>query len=1044
VSASSFKIYNASAGSGKTYTLVKDYIKIVLTSNAYLPHRHILAITFTNKAVDEMKSRIVAALLRFSSSKILDTKDDLFFDLVKELDKTPKFVHEKSKQLIQKILHNYGGFDVSTIDKFNQRLIRTFAYDLRLPVNFEVELDTDTLLQKAVDQVISKTGKDEALTRVLLDYAIAKSDDDKSWDIALDLFKSAKLLTQETALPYLEILSNQKLEAFDELKAKINKEYKILEQQTAEAAIQILELIKSKGISFSDFTRGSLPKHFSSLGAKKFDIKFDAVWQKNIETTSLYTKKTPDAICQQIDNMRSDLVATFESTKRAVYRLRYLKNIKNNLTPLSVLTLIQNEINNIKRTQNLLLISEFNTIIGNEIKEQPAPFIYERIGDKFNHYFIDEFQDTSELQWSNLTPLIINTVASENGSVLLVGDPKQSIYRWRGGNPEQFITLKNNNHDLPVQAAVSDLPVNYRSTKQVVKFNNDFFSYCSKVIFSDTSHRDLYESASQDFHKKKNGYVHLSFLDFEKGADKNLLYADEVYKTILKYKGSSTLASYKDICVLVRKRKEGVAIANYLISKGLDIISNETLLIVEAKEVQLIINILSYLLHNDNSSAKLNILNYIIDRYEIEDGHQFRLNFLSLNLFSYFAGLNQFGINFNPRLAVQLSVYELSEYIISTFNLVKGTNAHVQFFLDIVFEFSQKQTSSLSQFLVYFEQKKNALSIVSPKGLDAIQIMTVHKSKGLEFPVVIFPFAELDIYKEIEPKEWMPTGHLHKDFPFFLLNYNKDFKHYGVEGEAKYIEHQSKLELDNINLLYVTLTRASEQLYIIGNASGASKAEENFRSYSDLLTGFLKSKGEWIDGILSYSFGEIEAIDPEKAPKIPILAQKKFISTPKNQLNVSMATKADYFWDSTQKEAIEKGNLIHLLLSKVYLPSDIHIVLSNSVEEGLISQQQYHELHTIMKSIVFHPQLKPYFSTNVEVYNEREIMTSKGQIIIPDRLVITKTKSAVIIDYKTGAYYDKHQQQLEHYASIVKQMGYTVDKTILVYIHPELNIKIDF
>ena len=226
--ASSFKIYNASAGSGKTYTLVKDYLKIVLTSSAYLPHRHVLAITFTNKAVDEMKNRIIDALLRFSSPKILETKDDLFSDLVKELDTTPKFIHQKSKQLIQKILHNYGGFDVSTIDKFNQRLIRTFAYDLHLPVNFEVELDTDMLLQKAVDQVISKTGKEEALTRVLLDYAIEKSDDDKSWDIAQDLFKSAKLLTQETNLPYLELLSNQKLETFDALEAKVNKEYKAI------------------------------------------------------------------------------------------------------------------------------------------------------------------------------------------------------------------------------------------------------------------------------------------------------------------------------------------------------------------------------------------------------------------------------------------------------------------------------------------------------------------------------------------------------------------------------------------------------------------------------------------------------------------------------------------------------------------------------------------------------------------------------------------------------------------------------------------------
>ena len=1040
MSASSFNIYNASAGSGKTYTLVKDYLKIVLTSEAYLPHRHILAITFTNKAVDEMKNRIVRALMRFSSSEILTKKDDLFLDLVKELNKTPKFIHEKSKHLIHKVLHNYGGFDISTIDKFNQRLIRTFAYDLRLPVNFEVELDTDSLLQKAVDQVISKTGKDEALTRVLLDYAIEKSDDDKSWDIAIDLFKSAKLLTQETALPYLEILSKQKLSAFDEFKANLDKEYQTIVHQTVEAASQILELINARGIRFTDFTRGSLPKHFSSLAAKKFSVNFEAVWQKNIETTSFYSKKTPDDICQKIDDMRSVLVATFESTKKAVYRLRYLQNIKKNLTPLSVLKLIQDEINSIKKAQGLLLISEFNTIIGKEIKAQPTPFIYERIGEKFNHYFIDEFQDTSELQWENLTPLIINAIASE-GSVLLVGDAKQSIYRWRGGNPEQFINLINNTHNLPAKANVSDLPINYRSAKKIVKFNNDFFLYCSKVIFSSISHGGLYAAASQKFHRNKKGYVHLSFLEFQKGVDKDTIYAEEVYKTIVKYKASNALASYKDICVLVRKRKEGVAVANYLISKEVDIISNETLLIAESKKVQLIINVFSYLQDNDNSIAKLNILNYLIDDHKTENAHQFRLNLLPLEIFSYFIRLEEFGVRFDPRAAVQLSVYELAEYIVTTFQLVKGSNAHVQFLLDVVFEFSQKHSSSIAQFLDYFEQKKGSLSIVSPKGLDAVQIMTVHKSKGLEFPVVIFPFAELDIYKEKEPKEWMPTAYIHKGFPFFLMNYSKDFKHFGAQGEAKYIEHQSKLELDNINLLYVALTRASEQLYIIGNISQASKTGGNFRTYSELLVEFLKSNGEWVEGTRSYSFGEIEAIEPEDAPEIPVLTQRKFISTPKNQLNVSIATKADYFWDTTQKEAVEKGNLVHLLLSKVYLPSDIPMALNTSEEEGLITEEQRKELSQIMEAIVFHPQLKPYFSANIDAYNEKEIMTSTGQIIIPDRLVVTKEKKAIIIDYKTGAHYEKHQQQLEHYASIIQQMGFTIVKKILVYIYPELNIK---
>ena len=319
--------------------------------------------------------------------------------------------------------------------------------------------------------------------------------------------------------------------------------------------------------------------------------------------------------------------------------------------------------------------------------------------------------------------------------------------------------------------------------------------------------------------------------------------------------------------------------------------------------------------------------------------------------------------------------------------------------------------------------------------------MTVHKAKGLEFPVVIFPFAELSIYKEIEPKEWMPIQELDYNFPYFLINYNKDLEHYGTEGKARFKAHQAKLELDNINLLYVAFTRAAEQLYIIGNRSSANKSTADLKTYSDILIGFLKSTGTWRAGVSRYSFGSMQPIAALDAPQHPMQLQRKFVSTLKSQLNVSMALKADYFWDSAQKEAIEKGNLIHLLLARVYLSSDIQMTINTSLEEGLISTEQSQPLFKILESIVFHPQLKLYFSPGVEVYNEREIITGSGQIIIPDRLVLNASGKAVIIDYKTGQYLEKHQQQLQTYASVVNQLGYIVEKKILVYIHPELTIK---
>ena len=1041
MSASIFNIYNASAGSGKTFTLVKDYLKIVLTSKEFLPHRHVLAMTFTNKAVDEMKTRIVEALMTFAAPSILIQSDPLFDQVVSELESSPKEIHFKSKKLLSKILHNYAAFDICTIDKFTQKLIRTFAFDLKLPMNFEVELDTDLLLQKAVNRLLSKAGKNKALTKVLVEFAIEKADDDKSWNIALDLAKTAKLLTSETDAPFLEALSQRSLQDFGVLKTTLTKELSETELQVVELATQVLDLITANGIEFSDFTRGSLPKHFKDLASRKFDIKYVAVWQQAIETTSLYPKKTLPHMAAAIEKLRPQLVEAFYKTKEGVYRIRYLKNIRKNTTPLSVLNLIHQELKNIKDEENLLMISEFNTIISQQIKDQPAPFIYERIGEKFNHFFIDEFQDTSELQWENLVPLLTNTLAEENGSAMLVGDAKQAIYRWRGGRAEQFINLYNNATAFPFDATLSRLPTNYRSCKQVVDFNNKFFKYLSTVVFSNDTYKSLYQTPPQLEFNKKTGYVNISFLAFEKGADKSLLYAEKVLKIIKSYLASSKQAALKDICVLVRKRKDGVAVANLLSHSHIDIVSSETLLVAHSPEVKHIMSVLEYVHEPSNMEAKLEVINYIASHVDVGDPHLFRVKCIPLNRSAFFQALQPLGINFSARTALQLSIYESVEYIISSFQLTKTSNAYIQFFLDFVLEFTQKPMSSIRQFIDHYNSKKDNLSVVTPKGINAVQIMTVHKSKGLEFPVVIFPFAELDIYKELEPKEWMSMDPSYAPFPHFLLNYNKDFEAFGDEGASIYEEHQSKLELDNINLLYVALTRAVEQLYVVGNASISKKSPEKLKTYSELLISYLKSSGKWEDQTLVYEFGAFEKIKTPKPTKYPTVFQQEFISTPKERLNVSMVTNAGYLWDTTQKEALEKGNLIHLLMSKIYTKSDIEMTLNDFFNTGVISSIQRTALLSTLEAIVDHSLLAPYFSSNAEVYNEKEIMTSSGKIIIPDRLVVFKDLTAVVIDYKTGDSYAKHEAQLANYSEIIEEMGYTVTKRFLVYINADLQVK---
>jgi len=997
-----------------------------------------LALTFTNKAVSEMKTRIIDALKQFSDKHILTEPNSMFKTLIDELEMEPQVIHENSKNILDTILHNYASFDISTIDRFTHKVIRTFAFDLKIPVNFEVELDTDNLLSEAVDSLIAKAGTDKELTKVLVDFAIEKADDDKSWDISFDFNKIAKHLVNENDIPYLELLKDKTLQDFKKLKHILISKIDDCEKSIANKARNTLLLIEECGLQFDDFTRSSLPKHFENLSRSRLDIKFDNNWQIELENTSLYPSRVSPEIASVIDGIQPQLNESFNETKQLVFQNRFYKNFYKNLTPLSVLNSINGALESIKEEKNLLLISEFNKIIHKEIKNQPTPFIYERLGEKFRHYFIDEFQDTSELQWENLIPLIDNRISSELGSAMIVGDAKQSIYRWRGGKPELFMGLYDKTlKPFMVEQKVISLDYNYRSCKSIVEFNNSFFKHISSIIFEDDTHKELYLSAKQETYLEEEGYVNIEFLEFEAGDERDLVFPESVLSTI--DNALSNGFELRDICVLVRKKKEGVAIADFLNEQGIEIISSETLLIARSPLVQFINNILKLSTQPENNELKADVLHSITDLIEVKDKHMFIKNGLdqSLNALSKILISNNIAFDFN--LIHQLSNYDSAEYIIRSFKLIETSDANIQFYLDIILDYSLKQSSSILDFLAYWDLKKDKLSISTPQGANAVQIMTIHKSKGLEFPVVIFPYADLNIYREKEPKIWYP---LEKDqynnFSHTLLNYNKDIAQLGDVGESLYKTKQSELELDNINLLYVTLTRAVEQLHIITKKNVDIKGNENLNEYSGLFINFLKSMGRWPVQNNSISFGNPKKQLSPSIAQTNTVASKTFIS---DNTKVNIVTNSAYLWDTEQELAIEKGNLIHDIISKIKTEADINFILNDAYADGLIDQEQKNILAIAINTIVNHPKLRDYYTNDVLIYNERDIISSTGNIIRPDRLVVDKNNNATIIDYKTGAFDKKHEQQLISYADIIETMALKVDKKILVYINNEITVK---
>ncbi|WP_179344529.1 UvrD-helicase domain-containing protein [Winogradskyella ursingii] len=1036
---STFKIYNASAGSGKTFTLAKSYLKILISAESPDKFKSILAITFTNKAVGEMKTRIIEMLKTFSSDQSLSLPHPMFSAICDELKISPNQLITKSKIILKHILHNYGAFNISTIDGFTHRVIRTFAKDLKLPVNFEVELDQDRLLNEAVDGLIAKAGTDKKLTKVLVDFAIEKADDDKSWDISYDFSKIAKLLISEADLPFTKKLKDKSLDDFKKLKLHLSKEISIIESKIKTISETVLKLIEESGLQFDDFNRKSLPNYFIKLAEINFSIGFEANWQDDlVNGNALYPKRVSKSIAETIDSIQPQLASAFTSTKKMFFDLRLKKAFYKNITPVSVLNAIQTELYLLKEEQNKMLISEFNTIIHEEIKNQPTPFIYERLGEKFKNYFIDEFQDTSKMQWDNLVPLLDNALSGPNGSVMLVGDAKQAIYRWRGGEAEQFINLYNK-HTNPFQTEkeIFALETNYRSAKAVVEFNNSLFKFLGQNFIGNPNYAELFENAMQHTNSESLGYVNLNFLDLQEKDDNAEPYVTETMQTVLKCKENGYPLS--DICILVRKRKEGVAIAQNLSENGIKITSSETLLLKNSEKVNFLNIFLKLLLQPNNDVLQVEFLSFLAEQNHITDSHNFFTTHLKREFKATLKSLETIDIHLNINELLQLPLYELLEKLVRTFNMNDHSDAFLQFYMDVVLEFAQKNDSDLVGFISYFEKNEDRLSVVSPKNLDAVQIMTIHKAKGLEFPVVIFPFADLNIYQEIEPKVWFPMDNSEVGFESFLINYSKDVEHFGDAGKMIFDTHQSELELDNLNLLYVVLTRAVEQLYIISKKDLNSKGKLNENSYAGMLISYLQHRDLWDENQPIYEFGTL--IKPQTINNITEESESiGFISTAKEEHNFSIVTRSGLLWDTHQEQAIERGNLVHLVLSKIRTVGDLDFELENLLTLGEISHNQLNDLKQTVAAVVSHPKLSPYFQDRLQIYNEHDIITSTGQLLRPDRLVITTNNEAVIIDYKTGEPKLNHGTQLGAYEKVITQMGFAVSKKLLVYINEDIEI----
>ncbi|NBL64957.1 UvrD-helicase domain-containing protein [Flavobacterium sp. NST-5] len=1042
-----FSIYDASAGAGKTFTLVKEYLKILLTSPKQDAYRNILAITFTNKAVGEMKSRIVSNLSEFCKDSPNIKAQQLIDKIVEETNLNPIEIKQKARQIIKNLIHNYAAFDISTIDKFTHKVIRAFAHDLGLPPLFEISLETENLLAEAVDSLIAKAGEDQLLTKLLVDFTMEKTDNDKSWDISYDIFQTGKLLLNEDDRTEIQQFENFSLENFGDIKNKIKQNVEQLEEKCVLQAQKILQTIADNNINETSFFGEFFPKHLRAIAENKFNPRNKTYH----EPEDIKIKKAaPDKpiIEALIPEMLQEVSEIYQTKAKINFFQAFLKNI----TPLSLLNKVSQELNRIQDEQNILSIAEFNSIIHREIQNQPAPFIYERLGEKYRHFFIDEFQDTSEMQWQNLIPLIGNALAGQDeygnqGSLMIVGDPKQSIYRWRGGKAEQFIELAKNNSPFPHQETkLEHLAINYRSYSEVIEFNNRFFKLISEK-FENEDYRKLYfENSHQETNSKKGGYVNISFIknveesESEEQPEKSQLYCEAVLKTIREVESKGF--TWAEIAILTRKKNEGIELANYLTQHNIDILSSETLMIANATEVIFVINTLRYLNNVNNREAKAGMLFFIgqffTENLPLHDFIAAGMQTKSETEFEHFLQLYDFKISLSD--VKKKSLYESVETIISTFVKQKADNAYLQYFLDIVLERDMKNSAGAIDFLSYWDKNGQKFSIPSPEGKNAVKIMTIHKSKGLEFPVVIFPFAEDNYSRTHREKMWLDNPEESIEIPRVLLNKNQEVKSFGDAAAALFHQKNQETLLDNINVLYVAMTRAEEQLYIISSKNISKKGEfpsnNMCRFFIDYIQYFEDDQNV---EKFEYHIGNSEKISERKnaveaSKKVPYITQ---LLQPKA---IKIAQREALMWGGKQLESIEYGNIVHEILSWIKTENDLEKALEKAIENALITVHQVEQVKITLLAVIHHPELQEAFLGNTKILNEQLIIAQNASPIKPDKMVIRDDKSVFLIDYKTGTHLPKYKQQLDSYQYFIEEMGFVVAKKSLVYIGEEVKV----
>lgn len=1071
-------IYRASAGSGKTYTLTKDYIKLLFQTQLThkLPHRRTLAVTFTNKATDEMKTRILQELFKLSTG---DNSDFRMF-LSHEFSLTENEVNEKAHQILIGILHDYSGFSISTIDKFFQQVVRAFAREIGVSGSYNLELDSDYVLQQSLDNLymsLSEKGN-EQLLNWMSQFMEEKIEEGYSWNIRKDISELGKQIFAES-YQHKADKTSKKLhdkEFLRDYRSKLKKIQSDFKEKIECEVNETLEMLERNNLEQEFFSRKLM--HTTLQNIKNGKYEYSPTFATFADASSnCYTKTQKQHIKDAIDAAHENWLQTkieniikiltydiiFYNTARLIYQ---------NLNTLGIISDLALQIKKLTSEQNLMLISDTNLLLNKIIDGSDTPFVYERTGLNIDHFMIDEFQDTSTLQWQNFRPLISNSIG-DNHFNMVVGDVKQSIYRWR--NSDWKLLSEQINKDFnSSQINSENLGTNWRSDKNIITFNNLFFKHASEIlqeqlnvkistegINNEEELQDLkskittaYGDTKQNFSPKANdGMVSVEFVEKETNKSE---WQKEVMNRLPATLENLVDRGYKpsDIAFLVRNNKDAAMLTEFFLKYktrpearagfSYDLMGREGLKLSVSRTISFIIAVLKLTATpHDIITRKTVELEYLIGKKKMKEHEALDLCFSKQDAtnFVFSPFFSEFENEFINTIG-HLPLYEATEKLISGFQLEQWYNETIflQTFQDVVFKFSNSGTADLNNFLQWWDEQSDKLRVTIPENENAFKIMTIHASKGLDFKVVIIPFAnwELSSPPLLEPLLWCETVvEPFGEVPLLPIKSGSALVKTIFKND--YIVELMHQYVDNLNLAYVAFTRARNEMICFAEKKnekeGAKKSETSspFKTISDLLIHILNNSqelaGKWREDATLFRYGEPSNVVYPQTKNTD--NSQKISSYPVTNSSDRLKIKhiaADYWEDKHIATNRKKyGNIMHDILRDTIRKGDEVKALHAQLNSGRINQEDEKIIREELKNFWNLPEVDRWFAPWVEILNETSMLLPSGEHFRPDRIILHEGK-ATVIDYKFGEEeHAAHQKQVIRYMQLLQQMDFEVE-----------------